>query len=121
MHRGGFLVKVNSNRLQRISSSNINNEDHSTNKPDEPVMEGNIYDNNEKAIQNNKISDIQHTVAFENNENSQIRKDDKEQIERIEEKDKTMNHMIAIVDPRKLKKDNTLVLHQIISFIKLKL
>ena len=32
-----------------------------------------------------------------------------------------MNNMIAIVDPRKLKKDNTLVLHQIISFIKLKL
>lgn len=47
MRRGGFLVKVNSNRLQRVSSSNTNNENHSTNKPDEPVTEENIYDNNE--------------------------------------------------------------------------
>ena len=79
MRRGGFLVKVNSNRLHRISSSNTNNENHSTNKPDEPVTEENIYDNNETEIQNNKILDIQHTVKFESNENSQLRKnDDKE-------------------------------------------
>ena len=79
MRRGGFLVKVNSNRLQRVSSSNTNNENHSTNKPDEPVTEENIYDNNETEIQNNKILDIQHTVKFESNENSQLRKnDDKE-------------------------------------------
>ena len=78
MCRGGFLVKVNSNRLQRISSSNTNNENHSTNKPDEPVTEENIY-NNETEIQNNKISDIQHTVKLESNKNSQLRKnDDKE-------------------------------------------
>ena len=78
MRRGGFLVKVNSNRLQRISSSNTNNENHSTNKPDEPVTEENIY-NNETEIQNNKISDIQHTVKLESNKNSQLRKnDDKE-------------------------------------------
>ena len=79
MRRGGFLVKVHSNRLQRVSSSNTNNENHSTNKPDEPVTEENIYDNNETEIQNNKILDIQHTVKFESNENSQLRKnDDKE-------------------------------------------
>ena len=78
MCRGVFLVKVNSNRLQRISSSNTNNENHSTNKPDEPVTEENIY-NNETEIQNNKISDIQHTVKLESNKNSQLRKnDDKE-------------------------------------------
>lgn len=49
---------------------------------------------------------------------SQISKnDDKEQIKKIGEKGEAMNNMIAIVD----KFCVTLVLHQIIYFIKLKL
>ena len=101
----GFLVKVDCNCLQLISSSNTNNENHLTDKPDEPVTEENICDNNETENQNNEISDNQHIVKFENNENSQIRKnDDKEQIEIIDEKDEAVNNMIAIVDPTKLKK-----------------
>ena len=82
-----------------------NNENHSTDKPDEPVTEENIYDNNETENQNNQISDNQHILEFENNENGQIRKnDDKEQVEIIDEKDESMNNMIAVVDPTKLKK-----------------
>ena len=105
MHHRGFLVEVNCNHLQLISSSNTNNENHSTNKPDKSVMEENIYDNNERENQNKEISDNQHIVELENNENSLIRKnDDKEQIEIIDEKDEAMNNMIAIVDPAKLKK-----------------
>ena len=99
----GFLVKVDCNCLQLISSSNTNNENYLTDKPDEPVTEENICDNNETENQNNEISDNQHIVKFENNENSQIRKnDDKEQIEIIDEKDEAVNNMIAIVDPTKL-------------------
>ena len=76
-----------------------------TDKPDEPVTEENIYDNNEMENQNNEISDNQHIVKFENNENSQIRKDDnKEQIKKTDEKNEAMNNMIAIVDLTKLKK-----------------
>lgn len=44
---GGFLIKVNCNSLQRISSTNTYNDNHFTDKPDEPVTEENIYDNNE--------------------------------------------------------------------------
>ena len=102
---GGLLVKVNSYCLQHILSSNTNNENHLTDKPDKSVTEENIYDNNETENQKNEISDNQHIVEFENNENSQIRKnDDNEQIEKIDEKDEVMNNMIAIVDPTKLKK-----------------
>ena len=75
-----------------------NNENHSTDKPDEPVTE-------ETENQNNQISENQHILEFENNENGQIRKnDDKEQVEIIDEKDESMNNMIAVVDPTKLKK-----------------
>ena len=102
---GELLVKVNSYHLQHILSSNTNNENHLTDKPDKPVTEENIYDNNETENQKNEISDNQHIIEFENNENSQIRKnDDKEQIEKIDEKDEAMNNMIAIVDSTKLKK-----------------
>ena len=55
--------------------------------------------------QNNEISDNQHVIEFENNESSQIRKNgDKEQIEKVDEKDEGMNNVIAIVDPTKLTK-----------------
>ena len=105
LHHGGFFVKVNCNHLQSISSSNTNNENHSTDKPDEPVREENIYNNNEMENQNNEISDNQHVIEFENNESSQIRKNgDKEQIEKVDEKDEGMNNVIAIVDPTKLTK-----------------
>ena len=70
MHHRGFLVEVNCNHLQLISSSNTNNENHSTNKPDESIMEENIYDNNERENQNKEISDNQHIVELENNEES---------------------------------------------------
>ena len=54
---------------------------------------------------NNEISDNQHVIEFENNESSQIRKNgDKEQIEKVDEKDEGMNNVIAIVDPTKLTK-----------------
>ena len=63
-----------------------------------------------------------HILEFENNENSKIRmNDDKDLIKKIDEKEEAMNNTIATIDPTKLKKDNTLVLHQIISCIKLKL
>ena len=117
----GFLVKVDCNCLQLILSSNTNNENHLTDKPDEPVTEENICDNNETENQNNEISDNQHIVKFENNENSQIRKnDDKEQIEIIDEKDEAVNNMIAIVDPTKLKKGQYISFTST-SLIKLKL
>ena len=55
--------------------------------------------------QNNEISDNQHVIEFENNESSQIRKNgDKEQIEKVDEKDEGMNNVIAIVDPTKFTK-----------------
>ena len=55
--------------------------------------------------QNNEISDNQRVIEFENNESSQIRKNgDKEQIEKVDEKDEGMNNVIAIVDPTKLTK-----------------
>ena len=55
--------------------------------------------------QNNEISANQRVIEFENNESSQIRKNgDKEQIEKVDEKDEGMNNVIAIVDPTKLTK-----------------
>ena len=55
--------------------------------------------------QNNEISGNQHVIEFENNESSQLRKNgDKEQIEKVDEKDEGMNNVIAIVDPTKLTK-----------------
>ena len=105
MCHGGFLVKVNCNRLQLISSSKTNNENQSTYKPDEPVTEENICDNNETEHQSNEISDNQHIVKFENNENSQIRKnDDKEQTEIIDEKDEAMNNILLLLILQNLKK-----------------